>query len=201
MTTLRATLVIAALLASATARADTSAGDKLARSAAAPPEAIVDHLAAYAHEGCLFLRDHLSYPVRRDWPHHRLATHFGRLRRAERTGGVYVEYTLAVKELPGWEVTYLEGRVSLKLPPGVVVTMAALAKRFGKPETEDVDYQIQPNFGENSTGDYESPKEWNENWTFPYSPEGKSCRITAMTLAHDHSDVDSQRVETFEFSN
>lgn len=105
------------------------------------PTGVAQQLARFIFDGCDYFEAHSLQPHRPDPPHRMLAAHFGHVVKTQERG-IALEYVLKVQKFAGWDISYWERGVDMKLPPTVAITMGDLQRLLGPEQLPDVDLAV-----------------------------------------------------------
>jgi hypothetical protein len=154
------------------------------------PKGVAERLGHFILEGCDYLEKNSPQPFKPEPAHKKLATHFGHIVKTQKRG-IGIEYLLKVAGYDGWELSYSERGVDMKLPSTVAVSMGDLQHWLGRDEAPDVDYAMS------ATSDG-SKREFDER---VFQPPGHGvCRISVQTEA-DAKKGAERRVFSLRFWN
>ncbi len=152
------------------------------------PSGVSERVARFVLAGCDYLEKNSPQPFKPEPAHKKLAAHFGRIVRTQKRG-IGTEYLLKVPAFDGWDFSYWERAVELKVPPTVAITLADLQHWLGQDAAIDVDNAVSAT----STGTMRESEER------VFQPPGHGvCRVFANTEAEKGAE---RRVFSLRFRN
>jgi hypothetical protein len=137
--------------------------------------ALADRLVDFALDGCDFFNATSVEPPQPMPSARKRAAHFGGIVKVRRRG-IGREYQIASPRFPGWEITYFEGLVELRIPDGVSLSVAPFEQRLGPPHETDSDYAARAAAPVQGTGTVASL-----DLLFPLVRGRPLCRIQVTT--------------------